>query len=92
MTEDVTLTFDDDGTMAFVYEDAERVLGEDVTEVVMALGTMTTARASFVEPLVNRDGWSASMEPMGGPVLGPFDLRREALSAERAWLRKEKGL
>ena len=34
-----------------------------------------------------RDGrWHADLRPVGGPVLGPFDRRSEALAAEVAWL------
>ena len=50
-----------------------------------ALGTPTISRASYVEP----DGqgrWLADLSPVGGPVLGPFDHRSQALDAERQWL------
>ena len=47
-------------------------------------------RASHVEP--EGGAWHADMAPVGGPVLGPFDERAQALDAERAWLRKERGL
>ena len=30
--------------------------------------------------------WIADLRPVGGPVLGPFLLRGEALAAEREWL------
>ena len=30
--------------------------------------------------------WTADLRPVGGPVLGPFARRSEALEAERAWL------
>jgi hypothetical protein len=30
--------------------------------------------------------WWADMCPVGGPVLGPFDTRADALMAERQWL------
>ena len=30
--------------------------------------------------------WWADMGPVGGPVLGPFGTRGEALQAERGWL------
>jgi hypothetical protein len=36
--------------------------------------------------------WTADMRPMRGPVLGPFTLRKEALKAERKWLRTKRGL
>jgi hypothetical protein len=31
-------------------------------------------------------GWCADMRPSGGPILGPFALRDQALAAEREWL------
>jgi hypothetical protein len=66
-----------DGTVEFLYEDGLRSL--------LALGRATIARASHVEPTA--DGrWTADLSPRGGPLLGPFPLRQEALDAERAWL------
>jgi hypothetical protein len=50
-----------------------------------ALGKLQITRASHVEP--DSDGnWWADMGPSGGPVLGPFRSRSEALAAERGWL------
>ena len=50
-----------------------------------ALGTLKIARASHVEP--GSDGrWFADLSPVGGPVLGPFVKRSEALDAEVSWL------
>lgn len=52
-----------------------------------ALGLPAIMRASHVEP--DPDGrWAADLRPLLGPVLGPFDLRSEALAAERAWLER----
>ena len=66
-----------DGTVEFLYEDGLRSL--------FALGPATITRASHVEP--TPDGrWTADLSPRGGPLLGPFALRQEALDAERAWL------
>ena len=49
------------------------------------IGTLKITRASHVEP--DGDGnWWADMGPSGGPVLGPFRSRSEALAAERGWL------
>jgi hypothetical protein len=50
-----------------------------------ALGAVTIARAGRVEP-DDAGRWVADLAPVGGPVLGPFPLRSEALAAERAWL------
>ena len=49
-----------------------------------ALGELTIQRASHVEP----DGnvWHADLSPVGGPLLGPYLFRSEALEAERLWL------
>ena len=42
-------------------------------------------RASHVEP--DADGrWFADLSPVHGPILGPFEQRTQALSAEREWL------
>jgi hypothetical protein len=50
-----------------------------------ALGQVRISRASHVEP--NEDGrWVADLSPVGGPVLGPFDRRSDALGAEVYWL------
>ena len=49
------------------------------------LGTLKITRASHVEP-DTEGNWLADMGPVGGPVMGPFGTRSEALAAERAWL------
>ena len=47
-----------------------------------ALGKLQITRASHVEP--DSDGyWWADIGPVGGPVLGHFGTRGEALQAER---------
>jgi hypothetical protein len=49
------------------------------------LGALQIRRASLVEPTA--DGkWLADLSPTAGPSLGPFNLRSEALDAEREWL------
>jgi hypothetical protein len=48
-------------------------------------GRLTITRGSHVEP--DETGqWSADLAPVGGPRLGPFPKRTEALEAERQWL------
>jgi hypothetical protein len=48
-------------------------------------GHAVITRASHLEP--DTDGrWRADLSPVGGPLLGPFDRRSQALEAERAWL------
>jgi hypothetical protein len=49
------------------------------------LGRVTIARASHVEP-DDLGQWNADLQPVDGPVLGPFACRSEALAAEVAWL------
>jgi len=51
------------------------------------LGAPDIQRGSHVEP--NADGlWSADLSPVGGPQLGPFDKRSDAIAAEVAWLQE----
>ena len=65
-----------DGTIRAVYAEAID-LG--------VLGHLVISRASHVEP--NDSGrWLVDLTPVAGPVLGPFDLRSEALEAEQVWL------
>ena len=49
------------------------------------LGPLSIRRASHVEP--DAEGrWWTELSPVGGPRLGPFGRRTEALAAERDWL------
>ena len=50
-----------------------------------AIGSCSIARASHVEPHPG-GGWTADLSPSGGPLLGPFPLRSDALTAEADWL------
>ncbi len=62
---------------------ARAIYGEMID--LAALGRSTIARASHVEP--DAGGlWLADLRPVGGPVLGPFGRRSEALGTEVAWL------
>ena len=50
-----------------------------------ALGSPVITRASHVEP--DQDGlWWADLSPVGGPSLGPYRHRSQALAAEVEWL------
>ncbi|WP_207395329.1 hypothetical protein [Bremerella alba] len=52
---------------------------------VHALGKLSISRGSHVEP--NEEGqWFADLSPVGGPQLGPFGSRSNALTAEIRWL------
>ena len=76
MTTEMELVVDAGGGVWCIYDEAL-----DLREI----GKLQITRASHVEP----DGegyWWADMGPSGGPVLGPFRSRSEALGAERGWL------
>ena len=68
----------------FTGDQFEAVYDDEIADVLPRLGTYAVRRASHVEPCGN--GWTADMKPMGGPVLGPYHLRSQALAAEREWL------
>ena len=53
--------------------------------VPLDLGVVEIRRGSHVEP-DNYGKWHADLSPCGGPTLGPFDLRSDAINAEIAWL------
>jgi hypothetical protein len=76
MTTEMELVVAADGVARCIYDEAL-----DLREI----GKLQITRASHVEP--DRDGfWWADMGPSGGPVLGPYGSRSEALEAERGWL------
>ena len=57
----------------------------DETLDLRSLGPTLIQRASHVEP--SKEGlWYADLSPVGGPKLGPFDLRTKAIKAEIFWL------
>jgi hypothetical protein len=72
----VTLRFAPDGTITTIYSEAIDLA---------ALGAVQIERASHVEP-TDDARWTADLAPVGGPVLGPFARRSEALAAEIEWL------
>jgi hypothetical protein len=59
------------------------VYGEAID--LAALGAVVIRRASYVEP-DPKGKWWADLSPVGGPPLGPFARRSEALAAEAGWL------
>jgi hypothetical protein len=71
------------GKASFIYSDNMKDL--------LKRGPSVVKRASHVEPVGVESGewrgWEAKMED--GQVLGPFDSREEALSAERAYLEEK---
>ena len=76
MSSEMELVVDAGGDVRCVY-------GEELD--LREIGRLSITRASHVEP--DAEGyWWAEMGPVGGPVLGPFRSRTEALGAEREWL------
>lgn len=76
----MTLHVQPDGRVTCVHDDA-------LDGVLAELGATTLRRASHVEPVFGIPGeWAADLSPVGGPTLGMFPTRREALAAEVEWL------
>ena len=67
---------DPQGDLQFIYQ--EEINMED-------LGASTIRRASEVEPIEDSQ-WCANLARLGGPMLGPFKNRSEAIEAELAWI------
>jgi hypothetical protein len=73
MSSEMELVVDAGGSVRCIYDE-----GLDLREI----GTLKITRASHVEP--DAEGyWWADMGPSGGPMLGPYGSRSEALRAER---------
>ena len=71
------IVVDPDGKIRLIYtDDLKFLLNEGASEI---------RRVSHVEPDARGD-WFADMGPVGGPILGPYPLRQQALDAEVAWL------
>ena len=77
---ELVLTVTPAGTIRMLYD--ERL-------DLRALGRPTIQRASCVEPTESGES-TADMAPSGGPVLGPFRLRSQALEEEAVWLQKHR--
>lgn len=74
--------------MKFIIKGGEvtGIYSDKLAPILREMGKTKVRRASHVEPTEDGQGWTADMTPVGGPVLGPFALRQEALDAEVAWL------
>lgn len=78
MTSPAVVYVDQNGTVRLIYADA-------LAPLARSLGPIDVRRASHVEP--DPAGlWVADMAPVGGPSLGPYETRAEALEAETQWL------
>ena len=65
-----------DGSIRCVYS-------EDIS--LASLGSLSISRGSHVEP-DSHGRWLADLSAVAGPILGPFELRSQAILAERDWL------
>jgi hypothetical protein len=72
----ISLLIRPDGEVQCVY-------GEEID--LAAIGLLEITRASHVEP-DSQGRWWADLTPAGGPLLGPFSRRSDALATEHAWL------
>jgi hypothetical protein len=52
-----------------------------------SLGHLSICRASYVEPDATGQWWT-DLLPVGGPKLGPYQKRTQALEAEIIWLQQ----
>lgn len=79
-TETLEIMVDASGEVRGIYSD-------ELADLLAAAGhnTPQVKRASHVEPHPD-GGWQADMTPVGGPVFGPYQHRREALDQELDWL------
>ena len=59
------------------------IYGEELD--LHTLGRLAVQRASHVEP-TETGQWTADLARVGGPLLGPYEKRSEALEAEEEWL------
>jgi hypothetical protein len=76
MERKVKIIIDRYGRISFIYNDDLRGL--------LKAGKSEIRRASHVEPV--GDKWEADLSPSGGPKLGLFETRADALRAEVEWL------
>lgn len=69
-----------DGTVKFLYYDELKPL--------LDIGNVEVSRASHIDPEKTENGlkWFVDLAPVGGPKLGPFETRDEAIAAEIDWL------
>ena len=65
-----------------------RFISDDALSGLLNKGEVKRhVRVSDVEPCPeNPAKWEARLQRVGGPTLGPFDSRKEALDAEKLWL------
>lgn len=79
MKTSMIFSVDTEGELTAIYSD-------DLVDL-LSEGKATIQRASHVEPSEGGRDWTATM--WNGIQLGPFKTRRDALSAEVAYLEKE---
>ena len=70
------------GTLKFIHSDSMQSL----VDLDPRPFSHKVRRASHVEP--SDGGWTADLSPVGGPVLGPYRERKDALAAEVDWIER----
>jgi len=88
MSDSFTISVSPTGVITAIYDDALAGLFDQ--------GETTIRRASHIEPTPSGK-WIADMSPAikhynlecDNPILGPFDLRADALAAEHRWLEEK---
>jgi len=73
----VKIKINPDGTAVMIYT-------EDI-DVAEIGDVRSITRVSTVEP-TSGNQWAADMRPIGGPVIGTFNKRSDALTAEVNWI------
>lgn len=72
------IIFDESGKARTIYTEAIDLY---------TLGKFRHRRASYVEPTETGE-WMADLSPVGGPILGPFSKRSDAIREEMNTLNK----
>jgi len=72
----ISLVVEPSGNIRMVYDESIDL---------QQMGQVVIVRGSHVEPIPG-GRWTADLSPVGGPLLGPFLFRSQAIKAEIAWL------
>ena len=73
------LDISNDGVVTFIWDD-------DLGPALLDEGAGQIRRASNVEPTPSGQQWVVDLSPSGGPTIGPFRRRGDAIAEEIEWL------